>query len=263
MKKLIAILSVSVLMAACSSDGQRFVKSPIDNLIRDMDQEKNFTVLLYDMDMEDNFGGDKYKHKYKIVTMKDTVPQERVTDWLEVDEATFLENENNMGMEIASKVDGKLSKAVAPPGYSQYVGNEKYGNWRTNSDGTSFWEFYGQYAMMSSMLGLASGMINRNSYYDYRGNYMGTGRPYYGALSDGRPMYGTYSDHGKRANPDFHNRPGGGSAFKNKVNDRVSRSNSSGRTRSSGSSYSSGSSKRSSGSSSSSSRRSSGGRRRR
>jgi len=259
MKKLIFILPVIFLMAACSSDERKFVKSPLDNLIRDMDKEPTFTVMLFDMDMEDNFGSDTYKHKYKIITLKDSVPQERVTDWMEVDEAFFLKNENNMGMEIAAKVDGKLTKSVVPPGYSQYVGNEKYGNWRSNSSGTSFWEFYGQYAMMSNMLGLVGGMVNRNSYMDYRGNYMGTGRPYYGALSNGRPMYGTYSDQGKRANPTFHSRPGGGSAFKSKVNDRVTRSNSSGRSRGSG--VSSGSSGKSS--SGSSSRRSSGGRRRR
>jgi hypothetical protein len=180
-----------------------------------------------------------------------------------VGEEFFLENENNMGMEIASKTDGVVSKIPAPPGYNNYVGNEKYGQWRTGNDGTSFWEFYGQYAFMSNMLGLAGSLINRNGYYDYRNNYLGRA-PYYGALPSGQPMYGTYSDHGRRANPSFHTRPGGGTAFKSRVQDRVSRSSSSGRSRN-GSGSSVERSRRSSGSSGSSSRRSfgGGGRRRR
>jgi hypothetical protein len=261
MKRILLILPVALLwLASCGSSERKFVKSPLDNLIRDLDAEKNFTIILYDMEMEDNIGRDEYKHRYKIITMKDSVPQERITEWMPVDEQFFFENENNMGMEIASKTDGKVTKAVAPPGYSQYVGNPQYGQWKTGADGSSFWEFYGKYAMMSSMFGLVGSMINRNSYYDYRDNYYGR-RPYYGALPDGRPAYGTYSPQGQRANPDFYNRTGGATTFKEKVNSRVTRSSSSGRS-SSGSIF--GSSSRKSGSSSSgSSRRSFGGRRRR
>ncbi len=258
MKRILLILPVALLwLTSCGSSERKFVKSPLDNLIRDLDSEKNFTIILYDMEMEDNIGSDEYKHKYKIITMKDSVPQERITDWMPVSEQFFFEHEKNMGMEIASKKDGKLSKVVAPPGYSNYVGNPQYGQWRTSSDGSSFWEFYGKYAMMSSMLGLVGSMINRNSYYDYRDNYYGR-RPYYGALPDGRPAYGTYSPHGQRANPDFYNRTGGATAFKDKVNSRVTRSSSSGRSSSSSVGSSSGSRK-----SSSSPSRSLGGSRRR
>ncbi|WP_448519821.1 hypothetical protein [Rhodoflexus sp.] len=254
MKKFLFILPIALLwLASCGSNERKFVKSPLDDLIRDMDAEQNFTILLYDMAMEDKIGSNEFKHRYKIVTIKDSVPQERITDWLPVSEQFFFEHENNMGMEIASKKDGKLSKVVSPPGYSNYVGNTQYGQWRTGSDGSSFWEFYGKYAMMSSMLGLVGSMINRNSYYDYRDNYYGR-RPYYGTLPDGRPAYGTYSPHGQRANPDFYNRTGGATAFKEKVNSRVTRSSSSGRS----SSINSSSSKKPS-----SSGRSSGGMRRR
>lgn len=263
MKKFLLALPVALFwLASCGDGGERkFVKSPLDNLIRDLDAEKNFTIILYDMDMEDKLGRDVYKHRYKIITMKDSVPQERITDWMEVDEQFFFEHEKNMGMEIASKTDGKVSKVVAPPGYSNYVGNPQYGQWRTNPDGSSFWEFYGKYAMISNMLGLVGSMINRNSYYDYRDNYWGR-RPYYGALPDGSPAYGTYSPHGQRANPDFYSRTGGANSFKEKVNSRVTRSSSSPRSSSSSSSFfGSGSSRKSSSSPSPS--RSSGGRRRR
>ncbi|MFV1984069.1 MAG: hypothetical protein ACC657_11065 [Thiohalomonadales bacterium] len=34
---------------------------------------------------------------------------------------------------------------------SQLVGNPQYGNWRSNSSGGSFWEWYGKYALFSSL----------------------------------------------------------------------------------------------------------------
>jgi hypothetical protein len=231
---------LALLFAACNQSGQKFVKSPIDNLIRDMDSERNFTIILYDMDFEDNLMSDVYKHRYKVITEKDGKPSERITDWMQVSESTFLEHQNNMGMEVASKVDGRLTKVAAPPGYSRYVNNPQYGHWVSSPGGGSFWEFYGQYAFMSSMLGLMSSYINRGAYMDYKANYYGN-RPYYGPMVNGRPSYGTLSEHSMRANPDFHSRTGGAQAFKERVNSKVSRST--GRSTSSGSrSVSSGSS---------------------
>lgn len=37
------------------------------------------------------------------------------------------------------------------PAASQLVGNPNYGSWQTNSSGTSFWAWYGQYAFFSSL----------------------------------------------------------------------------------------------------------------
>ncbi len=214
------------LLVSCSSDHQKFTKSPVDELIKQMDSEKNFSIILYDMDIEEKtFGEDIFKHQYKIITEKDSIPQQQITGWYEVSKGFFLQNENNMGMEIASKNNGVVSKVPAPPGYNRYVGNPQYGQWTTGSNGTSFWEFYGQYAFMSSMFGLASNLMNRSYYDDYRGRYMGR-QPYYGQLSDGRPVFGTYSSHGEKANPDFYRRTGGATSFKERVANRVTKSNS-------------------------------------
>ena len=43
---------------------------------------------------------------------------------------------------------------------SEYVGNSNYGEWRSSSNGASFWHWYGQYAFFSMMFG------NRPVYYD-------------------------------------------------------------------------------------------------
>ncbi|MFQ3243914.1 MAG: hypothetical protein ACI9SP_000539 [Arenicella sp.] len=42
------------------------------------------------------------------------------------------------------------AQASAPIG-SEYVGNTNYGQWQQRSNGTSFWAFYGQYAMFSRL----------------------------------------------------------------------------------------------------------------
>jgi hypothetical protein len=260
--KISTLAVVFLFTLGCSSEKHQ-VKSPVDELVKQMDKEKNFSIILFDMDIEEKtFGDDVFKHQYKIITEKDSLPTEQTTGWYNVSKGYFLQNENNMGMEIASKNDGVLSKVPSPPGYNRYVGNERYGSWSTGSDGNSFWAFYGQYAFMSSMFGLASNMMYRNSYYDYRNNYMGR-QPYYGQMNGGRATFGTYSSHGERVNPNFAKRVGSASAFKDKVNSRVSRS--SGSSSVSGnrasdnkksSSFSNGSSsKKSSGSSRSSRRR--------
>ncbi len=254
--KAMALVAVLFLGVACSSE-KRQVKSPVDELVKQMDKEKNFSIILFDMDIEEKtFGDDVFKHQYKIITEKNNIPTEQTTGWYNVSKGFFLQNENNMGMEITSKNDGVLSKVASPPGFNRYVGNEQYGQWSNGSNGNSFWAFYGQYAFMSSMFGLASNMMYRNSYNDYRSNYMGR-QPYYGQTTNGRASFGTYSAHGASTNPNFTKRVGSASAFKEKVNSRTARSSSS-----SGSRLSDDKSKSKS-SSSSSSKRSSSSRRRR
>ena len=79
---------------------------------------------------------------------------------------------------------GAISKAASQqannadgqgPG-SQLVGNPNYGQWRTDSGGSSFWVWYGQYALMRNLLGGGIG---------------------YGAWSRGRD-YSYYHDYGRR-----------------------------------------------------------------
>jgi hypothetical protein len=232
-----SVLMIAILSLFAMSCGDDFEKSPVDDLIRDMDSESNFTIILYDMDAEGTFST-TYKHRYKILTVgSDSVPKDRLTDWYEVDENFFDMHANDMGMEVASKDNGVVTKEVAPPGYSNYVGNSNYGQWN-NSGGNSFWAFYGQYAMMSSMIGLMSSPIYRTGYTDYHTNYRGA-RPYYGS---GGQTYGTFSDASRKLNPSFHDRAATNSTFKNRVSSGVAKS-SDARTTRAGSRYSSGSSR--------------------
>lgn len=207
-------------------------KSPVDNLIRSLSDEQNYSIILLDMDSRSN----GYFHQYQVLVEKPDTVLSKETSWEEVSEAFFAENINNMGMEIASKKDGTLSKVASPAGYNHYIGNEKYGHW-TERNGSSFWEFYGQYAFMSSMFNLMT-YPARRSYWDdyYGGGYYGR-RSYYGP--SGSDMYGTksYTSSSTGRSSTWGSKP---SSFKSQVRSQVSRSTSAGSSRSysSGSSYS-------------------------
>jgi hypothetical protein len=229
-------LLVAVLASCGSSDKEKFAKSPVDQLLKKYDKEKPLSLILYDIELDEGFFSDTYKHKYKVVREKpekttDSLgneitigkPYETLTDWYEVSEGFFNENANNMGMEVAYRDEnGKLNKVPAPPGYNRYVGNKQYGQWSTGSNGNSFWAFYGQYMFMSSMFNLMS-PIPRHGYNSYRTQYYGK-KPYYGSTKTGGTKYGTFGSNsfakGSRA-PSVSNKS---SSFQNRVSSTVSRS---------------------------------------
>ncbi|GJQ64648.1 MAG: hypothetical protein SCALA702_37010 [Melioribacteraceae bacterium] len=209
--KLLFVLTIVLAVTACG--GKDFTKSPVDELVKQMDGDSTFSIILYDMNVEGTFFKDYY-HKYKVVRMKDGKPSSSTTDWQRVTKEFFALNENNMGMEIASKVNGKVSKEAAPPGYSNYVGNSRYGYWN-NSGGSSFWVFYGQYSLMRDMLGWGSYRVGRDSWTTYDRSYRGS-RPYYGPkTTTGGNTFGTRSTFAKKTNPS--------STWANKLESRKSR----------------------------------------
>jgi len=226
MKKL-SLLSLSLLLLIASSCGggkEEFTKNPVDDIVRDMPADRVFSIILYDMNVEGNFF-EEYFHKYRIIEEATPgEPEERTTEWFQVSERVFNQHVDDMGMELMSRgEDGQLVKTVSPPGYNNYVGNEKYGQW-TQRDGGSFWEFYGKYAFMSSMFNMFTYPVRRSYWNDYRGNYYGS-RGYYGPRTNGRSYYGTNSDFNRtsRTNSTWSSNR---SNFKNRVNSRTTRSSS-------------------------------------
>jgi len=214
------ILLTLVIGGLFSSCGSKQFKDPIDDMIRDMPSDRVFTIILYDMDVKGSIFND-YFHQYKIIEEIDSLPTERMTDWVEVDKSYFTQHQDNMGMEIAHRgEDGKLEKKVAPPGYNRYVGNTRYGHWNNG-----VWAFYGQYMFMNSMFNMATYPVRRSYYDDYRTNYYGSGRSYYGPMTGGRNYYGTGSAYSGSYKPNstWSNNT---SSFKQRVSDRTSRSGS-------------------------------------
>jgi len=108
------------------------------------------------------------------------------------DSAVFNDSQLDLANTLADLSQGKLPRLNIPknarneqtvPG-SYLVGNPQYGQYRTNSQGSSFWEWYGKYAMFSHVLGaFTRGPIYYNSWYS---------RPHYSYYHDyGRSTYGT------------------------------------------------------------------------
>lgn len=86
---------------------------------------------------------------------------------------------------VAGGSEGKV------PG-SYLVGNPNYGHWRSGSSGNSFWAWYGQYALLTSLTrGFGGGYYHAGPI--YHDSWYGRSR--YSYYHDyGRGTYGSYSD---------------------------------------------------------------------
>ncbi|HEX7049794.1 MAG TPA: hypothetical protein VF188_06230 [Longimicrobiales bacterium] len=128
-------------------------------------------------------------HRYLLVENGDTT----TTDWIEVDVEDFVENQADLGMAIVSKPYGYFEdeaiEEAAPPGMA-FVGNPRYGEWRKERDGRSFWHWYGQYVFLSRLFGGAGYRYAYDDWVGWSRDYRGR-RPYYGPDAD-RPIYGTW-----------------------------------------------------------------------
>jgi len=226
MKSVSVFLFMLFLLSSCGSSN--YEKNPVDIFIRDMTDLHTYTIMLYDMREEGTFFKN-YEHQYRIIKQAtaEAKPEETITPWYEVSDRFFDQHINDMGMEIAAKnAEGNVSKSVSPPGYSNYVGNSRYGSWQTGANGNSFWAFYGQYAFLSSMLNLATFPIRRSYYNDYR-SYRSRGRPYYGpTLSGNRRAYGTGSAYTTAAKPNTNWRTSRSSSRSFRSGSRTTRSGS-------------------------------------
>jgi hypothetical protein len=236
------LFTVTILFLSACGSNVDLSKKPVDEIVKNLNQVKDFSIILYDMDTEGSIFK-KYRHQYQVI-QGDSLsggPKEEITGWYEVSKENFMENINNMGMEIVAKKDGILDKTVGPPGYGSYVGNTSYGHW-TERNGTSFWEFYGQYAFMSSMFRLMTYPVTMSYWSDYHTNYYGTGRSYYGpSTGTGTYMYGTGSQFNNSRTASRWNSNASNNSFRDRVQGSTSKSSRSSsrfspssRTRSSG-----------------------------
>lgn len=204
-----------IIMAGCGGSSNRYMEEGLDTVIKQYRDTPTYTILLYDQ----NYESGKYQHQYQVLIPKNDTTFETVeTPFYEVSDRFFNANIDNLGMELAHKKDGKLTKSVAPAGYSQYVGNEKYGRW-TQRNGGSFWEFYGKFAFMNSMFNMFSSPARYGYYDDYRRNYAPAGRTYRGPNN----YYGTqsYMKSNKGRTTTWNSKP---SSFRSDVRSRVQRS---------------------------------------
>jgi hypothetical protein len=218
------LLALLLSLSGCGRDGEL----PLDWLRNRLRDVPTYSILLEDMNREGNFFKTHY-HKYRIVQ------DDRAwsTDWMKVPESVFEQYRPLLGMVVAGRKDGEPVGAAAPPGY-QYAGDTRYGRWRNDAGGRSFWEFYGQYSLVRDMMGGWYRPIYRDDYDAYR---QSTTRnvPFFGKTH----TYGTAGTVARQANPDFFQRRMGreraaGASFAQKVGQRTGRSRSNLRGRSGG-----------------------------
>jgi len=188
-----------VLLMSCGS------QAPLDRLKAQLDQYPEYSVILEDMKEDGNFIKDYY-HRYKVVYSEKPDAEEQstrseISDWFRVTRNEFDKYKNYLGMVILSKsADGQVSNSQYPPGY-QYVGDSRYGNWRQDGRGNSFWEFYGKYAFFSHVFRSFSRPIYRSDWNSYRDSRAAR-RPYFGRNKE----YGTNGSVTKRTNKNFFER---------------------------------------------------------
>ena len=172
---------------------------PLDQLKTQLASAPEYSIILEDMQESGTFVP-IYYHKYRIVQGERAV----TTEWLKVPKSVYQSNEKFLGMTLASKTADGVDSTAKPPGYG-YVGNSQYGSWQQGSGG-SFWAFYGQYALMSNLLGMGRGTIYQRNYDTYR-THRTQGRPYYGSKNKtGTHKYGTQGTVTRQTKPSFFDR---------------------------------------------------------
>ena len=77
----------SAFLTSCGSS-EKVVKDPVDNYTRDLGKYKTYSVILHDMDLEENtFSSDIHKHQYKfILPAKEEI---KITEVLDENEKTI------------------------------------------------------------------------------------------------------------------------------------------------------------------------------
>ena len=216
LKKCVSIcLIAAILLSIQSCSGSR---SPLEKLTSRLKNSPDYSIILEDMNVSGSLFP-QYYHKYKIIEGEKTY----YTGWQKVAKPFYRQNENYLGMSLISKTEDGYVKTPSPPGY-QYVGNSRYGEWKSDSSGNSMWVFFGQYMFMSSMFNLFSRPVYRSNYNTYS-QYRNNGKPYFGSSN----QYGTNGTATKQTNKSFFQRKmakqkAKQSSFKNKINQRIKRS---------------------------------------
>jgi hypothetical protein len=218
-------LVLALLVLAAGLGGCGAGRLPLETLQQDLKDAPTYSIILEDMDVKGNFFPTYYQ-RYKVVQES----KEYTTDWMQVPEEYYRRTENFLGMTLVSKKDGKIDSDPGPAGYS-YVGNPRYGQWQEGPGG-SFWVFYGQYRLLSDLLG--GRRVFRTDYSNYE-RYRSQGRPYYGENNE----FGTNGSVTRGQKPDFFARrmarlEASRQAFSDRVASRTGRTRMSGRGRSFG-----------------------------
>jgi hypothetical protein len=202
MKRLQNSIAATLIVALSSCGGTVIPTNPVKEMRATLETVPEYTVLLNDMDLKDT----QYKHQYKIIEVPaDGKIKSKITDWEDVSDDYFALHQDDLGMELLSKKsDGKMNNLVTPPGFTNFVGNAKYGSW--SNDSIPSWKFKSAYAGLEDDLGLKGLAVTQTEYQEYKSKYLNN-RPYYGSkVHKDSTRYGTRSRHWFILYPGFYRR---------------------------------------------------------
>jgi hypothetical protein len=212
-RKSTAWTCVTILTAILLASGCTDRRLPIEGLEASLADAATYSIILENMKEEGNFFK-SYYHQYRVVQPEGA----RTTKWLEVPETYYRKNEEFLGMTLAGKKEGEDINGANPPGYA-YVGDPRYGRWRDDGSGGSFWEFYGKYRLLTDFFGGWYRPVYREDYHTYE-RYRSRNIPYLGRDR----QFGTRGSVAKENKPDFFaRRMAKEQAKKTSFSDRVSK----------------------------------------
>ncbi len=193
---------------------------PLEEIRQQLAGKSTYSIVLENMKQEGTFFKNYY-HQYQVATPERTW----ATGWLEVPKKFYQRFAMYLGMTIAGMKEGEPLMAAAPPGY-QYVGDPRYGRWRSGPDG-EYWVFNRNTPLYDELeIDIDFPHIYRHDYRRYRTAHSKR-VPYFGS----KGQFGTQGSYTKKAKPNFFERQQAKARVKNaSFSEKVS--NSIGRTRS-------------------------------
>lgn len=233
----------SAFIVSCGNSTKDSIKvgiEPSEEIIQQL-RETDFSIVLNDMNVSEKDNKHLFEHKYHILKVIDDSLVVDSLPWKTVNKYFFEKHENDLGMEIVSNHNGRLSRTAQPVGFGWAIGNPKYGEWvdvSKSQDSTSTtsstssnnrnerrWHSHGPSLLFWYW------MLRRPAYQrDYRGYSAASaaGRSYYGTQTNGTSRYGTNSAYQKSKRPSFFNRRQSSNSWKSysKSSTRNSRSSS-------------------------------------
>lgn len=233
--KILIFFFMTFLVSCGNSDDSVTVSvEPTDQLIAEL-SGKEYSIVLDDMNVTERNSSKLYQHKYHILKVeKDSLVVDSTT-WKTVNRPFFEKHENDLGMEIVTNHNGKLSRVAQPVGFGWAIGNEKQGEWEdvksdststasnTNNSSQRRWRSSGGSFLFWYW------MMRRPAYQtQYRGyqSAQTSGRPYYGTNSNGTTSYGTRSNYEKSRRSNFFSRRKSSAAWNKHTTQKTKRSTS-------------------------------------